>query len=302
MEVEQSVVGPKCLRCSKNVVWQNVWINLILGLFKGAISIIGGSEALIADAMHSMANAVMAGIIGVSLKISNKPADKNHPYGHGKAEFLFTVAVALLFMAGAFLLLFISVKSVLYGSPSGRPRMVAAWATIVSIIVNEIVFRRTLCASRRINSLSIGTNAWGSRTDMFSSVAALAGILFAKLGLDFMDPLAAVFVSLLIVKISVKILQDAASCLVDVSLPSEEIEEIRNIAASVNGVKNVSDIKTRRMGRLNWIDIEIDLKPQITITEADDITAQVRKAVSDGVDHVGNVVVYFRPEESFFGK
>lgn len=301
MEAQMNGIRPRCIKCSKTVVWQNVWINLALGIFKGAISIIGGSEALIADALHSIANAVMAGIIGVSLKISGRPADKNHPYGHGKAEFLFTVLVALVFMAGAFFLLFTSAKSVIYGSPRGRPRMVAAWATMISIITNEIVFRRTICASRRINSLSVGASALGSRADVFSSVAALTGILFAKLGLRFMDPLAAVIVSILIIKISVTILRDATSCLVDASLPPEEMETIQKIAASVNGVRNVSDIRTRRMGQLKWIDIEIELRPQITITEADDITAQVRKAVSDGVEHVGNVVVYFKPERNSYG-
>lgn len=300
MEAQVNGVEAKCIRCSKSVVWQNVWINLALGIFKGAISIIGGSEALIADALHSITNAAMAGIIGVSLKISSKPADKNHPYGHGKAEFLFTVLVALIFMTGAFILLVISVKSMIYGSPRVRPRMVAAWATMISIITNEIVFRRTLCASKKINSLSINASALGSRTDVFSSAAALAGILFAKLGFRFMDPLAAVIVSILIIKISVTILRDGASCLVDAALPPEETKTIQRIAASVNGVGNVSGIRARRMGQLKWIDIEIELRPHITITEADDITAQVRRAVSDGVEHVGNVVVYFKPEQSSY--
>lgn len=302
MEVQQNAIDEKCIKCSENIIWQNVWINLTLGIFKGGISIIGGSEALIADALHSIANAIMAGIIGVSLKISSKPADRNHPYGHGKAEFLFTVLVALLFMAGAFFILLTSMKSIFYGSPKGAPKMVAAWATIVSIITNEIVFRRTLCASKKVNSLSIGTNAWGSRTDVFSSVAALVGILFARLGLRFMDPLAAVVVAVFIIKISVTILQDAANCLVDVSLPPEETDKIRRIVNSVDGVAGVSDIKTRRIGRLNWIDIEIELGSQNTITDADNIAAQVRNAVSDGVEHVGNIVVYFRPEQSFFGR
>lgn len=301
MDSQQNAISTKCIECSRNIVWQNVWVNLTLGIFKGIISIIGGSEALIADALHSLANAVMAGIIGASLKISNKPVDKEHPYGHGKAEFLFTAFVALLFMAGAVVLLITSVKSIIHGS-RGAPKMVAAWAAIVSIITNEIVFRRTLCVSQKVNSLSISTNAWGSRTDAFSSIAALIGILFAKLGFRFMDSLAAAIVSLLIIKISITILQDAVGGLVDVSLPPEQVKTIQKIVASVDGVENISTIRTRQIGRLNWIDIEIELKAQSTITQADNIASQVKRAVSDGVEHIGNVIVYFKPEQSFLSK
>lgn len=298
MDSQQNAISTKCIECSRNIVWQNLWINLALGIFKGIISIIGGSEALIADALHSVANAVMAGIIGASLKISNKPVDKEHPYGHGKAEFLFAALVALLFMAGAVVLLITSTRSIIHGT-RGAPKMVAAWAAIVSIITNEIVFRRTLCVSQKVNSLSISTNAWGSRTDSFSSIAALIGILLAKLGFRFMDSLAAVIVSLLIIKISIKILQDAVGGLVDISLPPEQIKTIQQIVASVDGVENISAIRTRRIGRLNWIDIEIELMAQTTISQADYIASQVRRAVSDGIEHIGNVVVYFNPAQSF---
>jgi len=294
MNSQQNAISRKCIDCSRKIVWQNLWVNLTLGIFKGFISIIGGSEALIADALHSVANAVMAGIIGASLKISNKSVDKNHPYGHGKAEFLFTALVALLFMAGAIVLLITSIKSIIHGS-RGAPKMVAALAAIISIIANEIVFRRTLCVSKKVNSLSISTNAWGNRTDSFSSIAALIGILFAKLGLRFMDSLAAVTVSFFIIKISITILQDAIGGLVDVSLPPEQIKSIQKIVASVDGVKSISAIRTRRIGRLNWIDIEIGLMAQTTIAQADNIASKVRRAVSDGIEHVGNVVVYFNP-------
>lgn len=295
MDVQQNAISEKCIKCSRGIVWQNLWVSLTLGIFKGIISIIGGSEALIADALHSLVNAVMAGIIGSSLKISNKPVDKEHPYGHGKAEFIFSAFVAILFMAGATVLLIISIKSIIHGS-KGAPKMVAAWAAIVSIITNEITFRRTICASQKVNSLSISTNAWGNRTDAFSSIAALIGILLAKLGFRFMDSLAAAIVSLLIIQISVKILQDAAGGLVDVSLPPEQVKKIRDIVTSVGGVENISDIRTRQIGRLIWIDIEIELKAQSTISQADNIALQVKRAVSDGIEHIGNVVVYFKPK------
>ena len=297
MDSQQDTISAKCIKCSKNIVWENFWVNLALGIFKGIISFIGGSEALIADALHSIANAVMAGIVGVSLKISNKPVDKEHPYGHGKAEFLFAALVALLFMAGAAVLLIASTKSIIHGSKVA-PNMVAAWATIASIIANEIVFRRTLCVSQKVNSLSISTSAWGSRTDSFSSIAALIGILFAKLGLRFMDSLASIMVSFFIIKISIAILRDAIGGLVDVSLPPEQIKKIRKIVAFVDGVESIPAIRTRRMGRLNWIDIEIDLNAQSTIAQADYIALQVKGAVSDSIEHVGNVVVYFNPAQN----
>ena len=173
--------------------------------------------------------------------------------------------------------------------------MVAAWAAIVSIITNEITFRRTICASQKVNSLSISTNAWGNRTDAFSSIAALIGILLAKLGFRFMDSLAAAIVSLLIIQISIKILQEAAGGLVDVSLPPEQVKKIRDIVALVGGVEDISAIRTRQIGRLNWVDIEIELKAQSTIAQANNIASQVKRAVSDGIEHIGNVVVYFKP-------
>ena len=287
----------KCTKCFQRVVWDNVWINLGLALAKGGVGYIGGSKALVADAVHSFSDVITSFVVGLTLKIAYRPVDKNHPYGHGKVEYIASLIVALVLLGAALAICFIAINTIVHRVPV-QPSMLAIWVAAISITANEFMFRRTICAAEKMNSPSMRTNAWDNRVDSYSSISTLLGIIGAKLGVHVLDPLAAVIVSLFIFRICGQMMWDALCGLTDVSAVSpEQIRQIYQITRGVDGVQSVTDIRTRRMGSLIWIDLRIQISSKQTINEGHLIATRIRNAIMNRLEYVGNVMVSVNPAE-----
>ncbi len=262
------------------VTWLGFITNAALTAFKFIAGIFGHSEAMVADAVHSLSDLATDIVVLISLRISGKPADANHDYGHGKYETLATafIGTALLMAGiGIFRHGILKIWYDFHGTLPGKPGMIAFFAAIVSVIVKEWLYRFTLSAGKRIDSPAVIANAWHHRSDAFSSVGTLAGIGGAVLLGDawhVLDPLAAVVMSLIILRTAILILIRSFRELTDESLEEHFKKEILNIISADPRVFNAHNLRTRRIGSVIAIDIHICVDPTMNVSEAHAIASE----------------------------
>lgn len=249
-------------------------VNFLLLVFKFAAGILGHSAAMLADAVHSLSDFVTDVIVIVFVRISNKPQDKGHDYGHGKYETLATAIIGLLLLIVGFGILWngaTSIYTFLRGGQLEEPGMVALIAAVVSILLKEILYRYTVAKGKKLNSQAVIANAWHHRSDVLSSVGTAVGIGGAiLLGQHWrvLDPIAAVIVSFFIMKVAVRLLIPCVDELLEKSLPDEVEKEIEQALLSFPGVSEPHHLRTRRIGSYCAIEVHVRMDGQITLEEA----------------------------------
>lgn len=249
-------------------------VNFILLLFKFFAGIVGHSAAMIADAVHSLSDFVTDIIVLVFVRISSKPEDEGHDYGHGKYETLATAIIGLcLFVVGLGVLWngAESIWRVIQGDVLPEPGMLALAAAVISVVSKEALYQYTVYKGRKLNSQAVVANAWHHRSDAFSSIGTMAGIGGAILLGDqwrVLDPIAAVIVSFFIMKVSVKLLVPAMNELLEKSLPAEVEAKINEIVLSYPGVSAPHHLRTRRIGNAYSIDLHVRMDGRLSLEEA----------------------------------
>lgn len=262
--------------------------NVILLIFKFVAGIISNSAAMIADAVHSLSDFITDVVVIVFVKISSKPQDKSHDYGHGKFETLATliIGIALLFIGLMILYNGVSAtyRCIWLGEELHRPGMIAFWAAIFSIILKEAVYQYTVFKGRNLNSQAVIANAWHHRSDAFSSIGTAVGIggaIFLGDKWVVLDPIAAIVVSVFIINVSLKIIIKSINELLEKSLPDEIENEIIKVAESFDMVKDVHDLRTRRIGNNIAIEMHLlmdgNLSLQCTHNTTELIESELRK-------------------------
>lgn len=262
--------------------------NVTLLIFKFVAGIISNSAAMIADAVHSLSDFITDVVVIVFVKISSKPQDKSHDYGHGKFETLATliIGIALLFIGMMILYNGVSAtyRCIWLGEELHRPGMIAFWAAIFSIILKEAVYQYTVFKGKNLNSQAVIANAWHHRSDAFSSIGTAVGIggaIFLGDKWVVLDPIAAIVVSVFIINVSLKIIIKSINELLEKSLPDEIENEIIKVAESFDMVKDVHDLRTRRIGNNIAIEMHLlmdgNLSLQCTHNTTELIEAELRK-------------------------
>ena len=278
------------------VTWIGSVVNFLLLVFKFIAGILGHSSALVADAVHSLSDFFTDIIVIVFVKISGKPEDKDHRYGHGKYETLATALIGLaLFAVGIGLLVggATKVSEVLKGATLPAPSMIALVAAAVSIISKEILYRYTVIVGKRLNSQAVIANAWHHRRDAFSSIGTLIGIggaIFLGEKWRILDPIAAIVVSGFIIKVSIDLIKPAIEELLERSLPDETEQQILDIIASFPEVSSPHHLRTRRIGNHIAIEVHLRMDGQTTLEIAHAVATKVEKRLKEefGPDtHVG---------------
>ena len=278
-------------------------VNVILLVFKFVAGIVGHSSAMIADAAHSLSDFVTDLIVLVFVKISNKPQDKSHDYGHGKYETLALTLIGVALMAVA---VGIIVKGALKivawanGEAPEAPGKLAFWAAIVSIVLKEAVYRYTVIKAKKLNSKAVEANAWHHRSDALSSVGTAVGIggaVFFGTRWTILDPIASVVVGAFIVKVAFDLLRNGIGDLMEQSLPEQVEEEILQLASSVQGVATPHDLRTRRIGNHYAIELHILMDGNITLKEAHDRASEVEDLLRQHYGEETHVAVHVEPME-----
>ncbi len=249
-------------------------INIFLLIFKFTAGIIGNSTAMIADAVHSLSDFLTDVVVLIFVKISNKPQDKDHDYGHGKYETLATAIIGIALLGVGAMICYNGIDkivSVLCGNSLKSPGWIALAAALLSIAMKEWAFRFTESVGKKVNSQAVVANAWHHRSDALSSIGTALGIGGAIILGDkwtVLDPIAALIVSIFIIKMSVKLLKQALDELLEKSLPDEVEAEIVKIAEKEKNVSEVHHIKTRRIGNNIAIEMHIRMPGEITLYES----------------------------------
>ncbi|GAB4330368.1 MAG: cation diffusion facilitator family transporter [Calditrichia bacterium] len=289
------------LKKALKVTWIGFGVNVILTILKLLAGILAQSAAMVADALHSLSDFGSDLVVIFGFKIAGRPIDDNHNYGHGKFE---TLATAFI----GFLLLFVSVGMLwsastriygaFHGFPIQQPGILAFWAAIISIAVKEGVYQYTYRVGERIDSQAVIANAWHHRSDALSSLGTLLGIggaIFLGPKWRFMDPLAALVVSIMILKVGFDVLRISLGELLETSVDEEEQKKILQIAAEVPGAINPHALKTRRIGNKIAIDLHIKVDKNLNIVEAHDISTEVEEQLRKEFGHGTFVSVHIEP-------
>ncbi|HIJ55555.1 MAG TPA: cation transporter [Deltaproteobacteria bacterium] len=287
----------RCEQCGERVAWVGIWINLALVVLKLVVGVTSGSKACIADALHSASNIITAFAIILSQRISSKPADTRFHYGYGKVEFLVAGGISLFITLGAIALVAVSIEH-LMASSTTPPHFSALLMAIISIGTNEMMFRYMRCAGTQLKSQTILASAWSNRADCFSSIAVAVGVIGGSMGFHHLDPIAAIFVVAVIVKVSIKIMLDSVRALMDYSVNDVYSDEIEDLVAGVEDVSAVSGVRTRHIGQKIWVDLDILIDPQCTIRDGHRIANRIKKEVIEKVRDVEQVWVRYKPMEA----
>lgn len=270
------------------------WGNLVLAVLKGIAGVLANSSAMIADAVHSASDIFASLFVYISLKIASKPADEDHPYGHGKAEVISTLIVGIMLAAAGIQIIVSAIAVIRHGNISA-PGNLAVYAAVFSIIIKELMYRFTYRAGVRSNSPATIANAKDHRSDAFSSIAALFGIIGAKLAYPVLDPAAGIIVAFFIFKMSYDIVMDALGQIMDESPGQKMIDQIKQFSLIVNGVRSVHDIRVRRSGAVYLIDLDIVVDPEISVKQAHDIADQVRDTLLTHMENILEIRVHVDP-------
>lgn len=278
-------------------------VNIILLLLKFLAGILGRSSAMIADAVHSLSDFVTDIFVLVFVKISNKPKDQTHDYGHGKFETLALTLIGVALMAVA---IGIVVKGALKiaawanGESLEAPEMIAFWAAILSIVMKEAVYRYSIIKARKLNSKAVEANAWHHRSDALSSIGTAVGIggaVFMGPRWTILDPIASVVVGAFIIKVAFDLLKNGFGDLMEQSLPDSVENEILELVANVPGVSDPHNLKTRRIGNHYAIELHIRMDGGITLNEAHDKASEVEQLLRRRYGEETHVAVHAEPEK-----
>lgn len=283
------------------VTFVGLVVNLVLSLLKLAAGVVGRSGAMVADAVHSFSDLATDIVVIAFARISAKPRDTDHDYGHGKYETLATIIISIaLGVVGAGILVnsIRGIRTVIDGGLLPRPGAVALVAAAVSILVKEILYRYTVRVGRRIDSPSVVANAWHHRSDALSSLGTLLGIGCAFFLGDkwrIADPIAALIVSVFIFKIAFDLIRTGLGELLEQSLPEEVEKEILGIVAADPRVREPHNLRTRRIGAAIAIEVHVRMDGKMTVEESHELTVDIEQRLRERFGEGTMIAIHVEP-------
>lgn len=275
----------------------SIILNCLLTLIKFISGVISKSSAMISDSVHSLSDVLSTFVVIIGVKIANKKADSDHPYGHERIECVSAIILSgMLFIIGA-LIGINGIKNVTNSSNLVIPGVLALIASIISIISKEAMYQYTIRVSKKINSAALKADAWHHRSDALSSIGSFIGILGSRLGFKIFDPLASVIISLCIIKVSIDIFKDAIDKMVDKSCDKEVIDKVISVIEKNESVKNIDDIKTRQFGNKAYVDVEISVDENLLLKDAHKVAEEIHDSVENEINIVKHCMVHVNPYE-----
>lgn len=271
-------------------------INALLMVMKLLAGHYGNSEAVFADGVESGCDFIAILTTLIALRIGRKPYDDKHPYGHGKAESLSAIIVALVIFATGGGILYKAVMTIVNRAYT-EPQLMAVLAAFTTILIKETLFRSTRKVSKRLESPAVEAIAKDHRKDALTSIATLIGVGGAYLGAALMDPLAAGLTAFFIFHIGWETFSGAAHDLMDGQPPDELIAGVTEIAERVPGVEHVHEIRGRRSGQYLIVDLKLDMDPQMTVKQSHDIATEVKRLIFERFSNVGDVMIHINPHD-----
>jgi cation diffusion facilitator family transporter len=279
--------------------------NIILTILKFIAGFVGRSPAMVADAVHSLSDVIATAVVYISLKISAKPPDQKHPFGHGHAETLAAFFVGLTLFATAIYIVFEAIHNLIHSEYS-EPGKLALVGALVSIVVKELMFRYTLRVGKSIKSTAIIANAWDHRSDAYSSLAALVGIGGALIGYPFFDPISCLIIAGFIGKVSIEIFTDNINLVMDV-VPKEDLEDletdIKEVIYKDRNILKTTMVRLRPVGAGRYhAGIIINVPAGLSVRKGHAIAARLRgKLLKKFPDELVDILIHVAPGKGYKG-
>ena len=276
-----------------------ILLNALLSIFKLVAGLLGHSNAMISDAIHSASDVFSTIIVIIGVRLSSKDSDREHPYGHERLECVAAIILSIiLFMTG----LGIGIQAlsdILQGNYSGltTPGMLALVAAIISILTKEAMYWYTRHYAQKIDSSALMADAWHHRSDAFSSVGALIGIAGARMGYPMMDAIASLVIFVFIAKAALDIFKDAMDKMVDHSCDELTEQDIYQCVMQHDEVLGIDLLQSRIFGNKIYIDLEIRVNASYTLEKAHDIAEDVHEDIEKNFPKVKHVMIHVNPEK-----
>jgi len=281
-----------------HVARRTISANILLTAFQMFAGIFAGSVAMISDAMHSLSDIIGTFVAVIGIKLANRKADKDHPYGHERMECVAAVIMAfILFIVGA--LIGLNGLQNIFGDHSylAVPGRLALIAAVVGIAVKEAMFWYTIKAANKIGSTALKADAWHSRSYAFSSIGSFAGILGARMGFPVLDSVAAVVICLFILRVALGIFKEAVDKMTDKACDDEFVYQVCEVVLAQEGVKGIDNVRTRLFGDKIYVDVEISANSDLLLSEAHDTAHRVHDMIESTFPNVKHCMVHVNPHD-----
>lgn len=273
-----------------------IFVSIVLVIVKGTAGVLGNSYALVADAIESSSDIVTSLIVIIGLKIASKPADQDHPYGHGKAEPLAAVAVASGLFVAAIIIVIQSIHEII--TPHHAPAPFTLIVLVTVVIVKESLFRYVIKVGDSVDSIAVKNDAWHHRSDALTSAAAFIGISIALIGgagYEEADDYAALFASGIILFNAYRLWKPALLEIMDTAPSAEKIIKVREAAVKVDGVLSLDKCFVRKMGFEYYVDIHVIVDGNKTVVEGHEIAHKVKDSLMEAYSNISDVLVHIEP-------
>jgi len=276
--------------------------NILLAVLKAVVGVVGQSPALLADGINSTSDVAYGIVVSIFVRLSGKPADREHPYGHDQLESVAAVVVGAFVITTAIAIFWHSVDTVyeLLTTPpnNGGASIIALWIALFAILLKSGLTAWTYGISRRTGNSAVLALAQDHRNDIFASSAAAIGIFFGRMGSTWIDPLAGAIVSLIILHTGVDILRSATADLMD-TLPGRELaEEIAEALREVYGVEAIEEVHAHRFGPYLVVNLTIGIDGALSVVEGDRIATEVEETLLTHIQFLRRVYVHYHPAEN----
>lgn len=287
-------------KIAMNICIASILVNAALTAFKIVAGILGNSFAMISDAIHSASDVFSTLIVMVGVKIAAKKADREHPFGHERFECVAAIILAIMLGVTGAMIGINGIERIVDGSYKevSLPTYLALSAAIVSIVVKEIMFWVTNFYAKKINSGALKADAWHHRSDALSSIGSFIGILFSMLGFPIMDSIAAIAISLMILKAAISVFKESIDKMTDSACDKKTEREIKEIIIAVDGVLDIDSVKTRKFGDRLYVEAEISLDGTLSLFDAHKIADNVHDEIEYKFPTVKHCVVHTNPKNT----
>ncbi|MDJ0955860.1 MAG: cation diffusion facilitator family transporter [Arenicellales bacterium] len=272
-------------------------VDLSLGVTKIVVGKLAYSQSLIADGVHSLSDLATDALVVWAAKEAHREPDADHPYGHQRIETVATISLGLLLAVVAVAIGFNAISGVIEQVPLHTPTFWALVVAALSVLSKEAIYQYTMRVADRIQSDLLRSNAWHSRSDALSSIVVIIGVGGSMLGLVYLDAIAAVIVAVMIVYVALKMIWQGVTELIDTGIDADQLSAIRDTALQTEGVTDIHDLRTRRMGSDIYLDGHVLVEPRLSVSEGHRIGDAVYNDLKKNFENLADVTIHIDAED-----